>query len=146
MGPATPPLPEALAARLHTAAIRLLRSLRTADEHLGLSGPRASALSVMVFAGPVTLSDLARAERVRLPTVSRLVKSMEAQGLARREGAADDARRVYVSATPKGRRIMLEGRQRRIDAIAKLLAGATPAERKALASTLALLERALGPR
>jgi hypothetical protein len=41
-----------LAQQLHSVAIHLLRRLRRSDDQMGLSGPRASALSVLVFGRP----------------------------------------------------------------------------------------------
>src|SRR3954469_5829393 len=63
----------AVADRLHSAAIHLLRRLRAADAASGLTAPRLSALSVVVFGGPQTITSLAAAEQVRLPTMTRLV-------------------------------------------------------------------------
>ncbi|MCC7322424.1 MAG: MarR family transcriptional regulator [Gemmatimonadaceae bacterium] len=103
-----------MADRLHSTAIHLLRRLRAEDRRTGLSGPRASALSVVVFGGPITLGDLAAAEQVKPPTMTRLVTALEAHGLVKREGDADDARVVRVRATPKGIRLLQEGRARRI--------------------------------
>src|SRR5881409_1255707 len=85
--------------RCHRAVIRLLRSLRAADEARGFSGPRASALSVLVFRGPQSLGDLAAAEGVKPPTMSRLVKAMAAEGLVATETAAGDERRIRIAAT-----------------------------------------------
>src|SRR2546426_8261057 len=62
-----------IADRLHSAAIHLLRRLRVEDKALGLTGPRASALSVIVFRGPLTMSALAGAEQVRRPTITRII-------------------------------------------------------------------------
>ncbi|CAA9348463.1 MAG: hypothetical protein AVDCRST_MAG40-2756, partial [uncultured Gemmatimonadaceae bacterium] len=87
---ATPPEP--LADRLHSAAIHLLRWLRREDGAAGLSGPRLSALSVVVLAGPLTLGELAAAEQVRPPTMTRLVDALAAEGLVRREPDACDGR------------------------------------------------------
>jgi DNA-binding MarR family transcriptional regulator len=103
-----------VADRLHSTAIHLLRALRAEDRKTGLSGPRASALSVVVFGGPITLGDLAAAEQVKPPTMTRLVTAMEGQGLVKREGDPGDARLVRVRATAKGIRLLQEGRARRI--------------------------------
>ena len=75
---------EDLADRLHSAAIHLLRLVRVQDAATGVAPARLSALSVIVFGGPVSLNDLARAEQVRPPTMSRIVDALEAEGLARR--------------------------------------------------------------
>ena len=103
-----------VADRLHSTAIHLLRRLRAEDRRTGLSGPRASALSVVVFGGPLTLGELAAAEQVKPPTMTRLVTALEGQGLVTREGDANDARVVRVRATAKGIRLLQEGRARRI--------------------------------
>jgi DNA-binding MarR family transcriptional regulator len=129
-----------LADRLHTAAIRLLRRLRRQDDASGLSAPRLSALSVLVFAGPRTLGELAAAEQVRPPTMSRLVAALEAQGLLARAGDPADARRVILTATARGRQILLAGRARRVAALARELSGLQPAERAALQRAVEILE------
>ena len=92
----------ALAERLHSAAIHLLRRLRAEDDASGLTAPRLSALSVLVFGGPRTVGELARAEQVRAPTISRLVAGLERDGLVRRERDPDDARVQRIRATRAG--------------------------------------------
>jgi DNA-binding MarR family transcriptional regulator len=79
-----------------------------------VSAPRLSALSVVVFGGPVTLGQLAAAEQVKPPTMTRLVTGLEKDGLVRRVADTDDARLTYIHATPKGRQILLQGRARRV--------------------------------
>src|ERR1043166_1880019 len=105
----------ATADRLHSAAIHLLRSLRTEDRSSGLSGPRLSALSVIVFAGPIAMSALAAAEQVRPPTMTRLVAELERLGLVERARDSEDLRGIRVRATAKGRRLLEEGRRRRVE-------------------------------
>src|SRR3954452_9515904 len=80
-----------LADRLHSAAIHLLRRLRREDDASGLPAPQLSALSVIVFGGPITLGALAAAEQVRPPTITRVVATLEESGLVVRE--TDDADR-----------------------------------------------------
>src|SRR5438045_648156 len=91
-----------VADRLHSAAIHLLRRLRRQDEAMGLTPARASALSIMVFGGPVTIGSLATAEQVSPPTATRLIVGMERDGLVRREADPGDGRVVWLHATPKG--------------------------------------------
>ena len=126
---------------LHSAAIHLLRWLRREDEQSALSGPRLSALSVIVFTGPVTLGALASAEQVRPPTMSRLVNALEADGLVVRAPDPDDGRVTRLHATDAGRRLLHEGRARRVAALAHQLADLTPDERATLARAAALIER-----
>ena len=105
---------ETLADQLHSAAIHLLRALRKEDDASGLSAPRLSALSVVVFGGPITLGQLARAEQVRPPTMTRIVTGLEKAGLVRRAGDPRDHRLTKIAATPKGQRVLAEGRARRV--------------------------------
>lgn len=121
--------------RLHSAAIHLLRRLRREDDASGLSGPRLSALSVVVFGGPLTLGALAAAEQVSRPTMTRLVDALESAGLVARGPNPADGRAPLIGATPRGERLMREGRTRRTSALARDLA-ALPAD------DLAALERA----
>ena len=109
----------ALADQLHSAAIHLLRHLRKEDDASGLSAPRLSALSVVVFGGPVTLGQLARAEQVKPPTMTRIVTGLGKDGLVRREGDKRDRRLTRIYATAKGKKVLLAGRARRVELLAK---------------------------
>ena len=129
--------------RFHHAVIRLLRSMRAVDEAAGFSGPRASALSVLVFRGPQSLGVLAAAEGVKPPTMSRLVKAMAADGLVAIDTEAGDTRRIRIAATARGRNLMLRARASRLAAIAGLFANASAGEIAALEHVTALLERTL---
>ena len=132
---------DATADRLHSAAIHLLRGLRRADRASGLSGPRLSALSVIVFGAPITLTALAAAEQVRVPTMSRLVRALEAASLVARAPAPDDGRSVLLRPTVRGTRLMREGRARRVATLAEALARMPKADRETLRRTLDVLER-----
>ncbi len=134
---------EDLANRLHSTAIHLLRLVRVQDAATGVAPARLSALSVIVFTGPLSLNDLARAEQVRPPTMSRIVDALEAAGLARRRTNPADRRAVMIEATEKGAAILHEGRRRRVDALARKLVDLTPAELDSLSAALQALERAL---
>lgn len=112
---------EDLADQLHSAAIHLLRQLRREDDASGLSAPRLSALSVVVFGGPLTLGELARAEQVRPPTMTRIVTGLEKDGLVKRRGDPLDRRLTHIEATPKGRKILAAGRARRVEKLASAM-------------------------
>lgn len=129
-----------LADRLHSLAIHLLRRLRRVDAATGLSGPRLSALSVVVFGGPVTLTELARAEQVRPPTMTRLVQALEREGYVRRSPDPRDGRVVRIVATRKGVRVMHEGRTRRVTMLANLLADLPAADVAIVRSAVDALE------
>src|SRR5215207_7894773 len=117
---------------LHSAALRLLRLARRSDGVLDLDGPRASLLSVLVFAGPLAVSRLAELEQVSAPAITKTVAALEAAGLATRERSATDRRVVLVSATPAGRRLLERGRAARVRAVAALLADATDPQLRTL--------------
>ncbi|HKR08005.1 MAG TPA: MarR family transcriptional regulator [Gemmatimonadaceae bacterium] len=117
-----------LADQLHSAAIHLLRQLRKEDDASGLSAPRLSALSVVVFGGPVTLGQLARAEQVRPPTMTKIVTGLEKEGLVARKPDANDGRLTRIVATPKGQRILLEGRARRVRSLTQAVEQLNDAE------------------
>ena len=136
-------IPQKTIERFHHLAIRMLRRLRRVDDAHGFSGPRASALSVLVFRGPQSLGELAAAEGVKAPTMSRLVKAMQSEGLVRTEVTSHDQRQIRIAASERGRRLMLKGRALRLAAVAKLFENATPAEAKALETVVKLLARGL---
>ena len=140
----SPAQAEEVADRLHSAAIHLLRRVRVRDVELGLSGPRLSALSVVVIAGPLTVGELAAAEQVRSPTMTRLVDGLEREGLVTREPNPADARSVLVRATPTGRLVLSRGRAARIEDLAARLTALAPEELAALREASALIERVAG--
>jgi DNA-binding MarR family transcriptional regulator len=135
-----------VADRLHSAAIHLLRRLRVEDEALGISAPRLSVLSVLVFAGPKRIGELARIEQVEPPTMTRLVDALVRDGLALREPDPDDARAVRVRATPTGARTLRRGRARRVETLRTRLASLSPTELAALGEGVEVLERILQDR
>ncbi|MGZ8630685.1 MAG: MarR family winged helix-turn-helix transcriptional regulator [Actinomycetota bacterium] len=135
---------DAVADRLHSAAIHLLRRLRVEDEALGISAPRLSALSVLVFAGPMRIGELAHIEQVEPPTMTRLVDGLERDGYVTRSPDPDDARAVAVEATERGRDALLEGRRRWVEAFSALLITLPQRELAQLGRGVAALERALG--
>ncbi len=104
---------------------------------------RLSALSVLVFGGPMTLGELATAEQVKPPTMSRIAVGLERGGLVRRISDAADARRVHLQATPKGAKLIHQGRRRRIKYLASHLHKLSRAEVAVLDQTLEILERIL---
>ncbi|MEO6878652.1 MAG: MarR family transcriptional regulator [Gemmatimonadaceae bacterium] len=138
------PVPE-LADRLHSSAIHLLRLLRREDDASGLPAPQLSALSVIVFSGaPITLGQLATAEQVRPPTISRLVAAMEQAGLVDREVDRDDRRVVRVIPTARGTRLLLDGRERRVASLTAALAALPPSDRAKLSAAIPVLEQVVG--
>jgi DNA-binding MarR family transcriptional regulator len=133
-----------VANRLHSAAIHLLRRARRVDAESHLPAPQLSALSVIVYGGPITLGALASAEQVRPPTMTRLIAAMEDGGLIERESDKEDRRVVRIRATAKGKRILEEGRDRRIAVIGEALAALPDVDVKAIAAALDAIEKVAG--
>jgi DNA-binding MarR family transcriptional regulator len=118
---------------LHSAALRLLRRARTADVTMDLDGPRASALSVLVFAGPLPIGRLAALEQVSPPAITKTVTALESDALVERVRSGGDRRVVLVRATARGRALLERGRAGRVRAVAELLATLSERDRRTLA-------------
>ena len=131
--------PGAVADALHSAAIHLLRRVRQEDDRTGVTPGRLSALSVLVFGGPMRLTDLARIEQVKPPTMTRIVAGLETQGLVRRHAVAEDARAVRLEATPRGTKVMHEGRRRRVERLSRSLETLSARDLQILARAAALM-------
>ncbi len=131
-----------LADRLHSAAIHVLRRVAREDTASGLGGPALSALSVVVFGGPLSLGKLAEAEQVTPPTMTRTVQGLEAEELVRREKDEWDGRIVNIHATQKGVEVLQAARARRVAALASSLAGLGERDVRTLERAASLLERA----
>jgi DNA-binding MarR family transcriptional regulator len=134
---------ELLADRLHSVAIHLLRRVRRADVATGISPAELSALSVVVFGGPLTLGELAAAEQVRPPSMTRIVKSLEADGLITRAADLADRRVARLRATPAGDRLIKRGRSARVALLAGWLRAISAHERVTLEEASQVLERVL---
>jgi DNA-binding MarR family transcriptional regulator len=130
------PDPENLAELLHSTAIRLLRTLRRVDESSGLTAPRLSALSVIVFNGPITLGKLAEAEQVRPPTMTRIVNALEEQKLVVKAQDPGDGRLIRIAATTKGKRVLIRGRARRVQSLTEQIRHLEKVEQENLSAAL----------
>lgn len=131
-----------LADQLHATALQLLRRLRVRDRESGIGPAQLSALSVLVFGGPKSLGELADAEQVRPPTMSRIVAGLERSHLVRRH-ATEDGRRARLEATPKGVSLMWEGRKRRVETLTQAVAALGEGERKELRGAVQLIQQIL---
>lgn len=143
-----PPVPEGLpddlrhevANRLHSISIHLLRDARLADRETGLTPERLSLLSVLAYSGPKSISELAAIEMVSLPAITRIMNYLEKLGLVERDRNCDDGRVVKVKATRKGKKLMEEGRRRRVERIAEKLADLRRLELMVVAEAAQVLE------
>lgn len=132
-----------LADKLHSTAIHLLRKLRREDAASGLNAPRLSALSAVVFGGPVTLGDLATAEQVRPPTMTRIVDALAEQGLVIKKKNEQDARSTLIRATAAGKKLLMQGRERRVRALASQIAALGSEDRAVLGRAAEILRKVI---
>ena len=134
--------PRDVADRLHSAAIHLLRRVRSTDVQTGVTPAQLSALSVLM-SGPKTLGQLAVAEQVRPPTVTRLARELERLGLVRREADRDDARVARLRSSAKGSAILRRGRELRIGELERRLRTLSRAELRTLDDAAGIIERVI---
>lgn len=132
---------ELAASALNSGAIHLLRSLASVDRQAGLTRARLSALSVVVFAGPQSLTALAAAEGVAGPTMTRIVDGLAAAGLVERRPDDRDRRAVVIAATPAGDTLMRTAAERRISAIAAAIGTLPAVDQRRLIAAAGLLDR-----
>jgi DNA-binding MarR family transcriptional regulator len=129
-----------LASELRFAVMRLSRRLRQhAPEDITPS--QLSALSVIVREQRLTLSQLAEAERVQPPTITRVIDSLERKGLATRVPSDQDRRVAFVEATRAGGALVETIRRRRDAYLARRLRTFSAEERALLERAARLLER-----
>ena len=126
--------------KLHSAAIHLLRRLRVRDRESGIGPAQLSALSVLVFGGPRSPGELAVAEQVKRPTMTRIAAGLVRAGLVKRR-RTEDGRSVRLEATEKGTRILWEGRKRRVESLAQALHALSEEELERMRELLPHLER-----
>ena len=133
----------AIADRLHSAAIHLLRRVRKKDIATGEGPARLSALSVLVFGGAKTLGELAAAEQVKPPTMSRIVAGLARSRLVEITRDAKDGRRVQIRATTKGTRLLQKGRRLRIEYLASHLEALGPEQLEKVDQAVEILRKTL---
>ena len=128
------------ATRLRTAIARLNRRLR--QQTVGqLTLSQWSALVAVETAGRMRIGDLAAHEHVSPPTATRLVASLEMEGLLQREVDDEDRRSALISLTEPGRQALSELRRKRTEALAARLADLSPSDLDRLTQALSVLEQ-----
>ena len=89
------------------------------------------------------MKELAEAEQVRPPTMSRIVAGLVRAGLARRK-ETNDKRRLRLEATAKGTKILQEGRRRRVELLAQALKNLTETELQEAAVVAQFMQKLIG--
>jgi DNA-binding MarR family transcriptional regulator len=131
-----------LASALRVSIMRLSRRLRNErDPEADLSPNHLAALGTLWRRGAVTIGDLAAAEKVQPPSMTRTVNSLHESGLISRAPHPSDKRAVVVELTEAGHAVIEESRRRKEAWLNRQLSTLTPAERKILRDAAPLLER-----
>jgi DNA-binding MarR family transcriptional regulator len=132
--------PADLAARFRQALMPLVRQLRTNVEE-GMTPGQMSSLATVSRQGPITLGDLAAAERVTPPMATKVAAALEEKGLVERLPCADDKRVVRLELTTEGRRLLDRSHKRRNTWLAQRFAALSEDERVALAEAVTVFEK-----
>ncbi len=127
-----------LADALRPALLQVGRELRREARALGVSPEQVSLLVAIKRAPGVGIRDLAAGERISPPAMTKHVDRLERDGLVARTPSDDDRRRVGISLTDEGQRLLRRVRSRRTVWLAQRLSGLTKEE-------LAAIEAAVGP-
>src|SRR5688572_24416816 len=130
-----------LASRLRVGVARLARRLRQEGAGEDATPSQLTALSTLYHRGPLTPGELAAIERVKPPSMTRIVGALEERGLVTREPSPDDGRVVRIVVSAQGRRAQEEYQKRRDEWLHRRLAGLTGDERAVLAKAAELMER-----
>jgi len=127
-------------AELQVAVMRLARKLRTHTTS-GLTPTQLSALGVVFREGPLSLGELAAAEQVRAPSITRTVDLLVGAGLVERRPHPNDARAVMVAVTPAGADLVKQIRKARRSWLAAQWSELSEAERQALQQAAPVLRK-----
>ena len=134
----------ALASSLRLAVMRLARRMRAERPDSDLSLTQLSALAVLERQGPLTPRELAAAERIRPPSMTRVVAALEAAGLVIRTDHPSDGRQVLLATSPAGVALLREDRRRREAWLAQRLGELDADDREVLQRAAAVLDRLAG--
>ena len=131
----------ALASGLRLAVMRLARRMRSERADTSLTLTQLAALATLERRGALTPRELAAAERVQPPSMTRVAASLEAAGLVTRTDHPSDGRQVLLAASPAGVALLREDRRRREAWLAQRLRALDPADREVLRQAAAVLDR-----
>jgi len=122
--------------------MRLARRLRQMQEgSLDLNLNQLSAMAVLLNSGDQLMGELAAQEKIRPPSMTRIVNSLETRGYVVRRPDPRDHRQCLVALTDSGRDVLLANRRRRDQWLAVRIAELDPAEREVLRRAVRILEK-----
>jgi DNA-binding MarR family transcriptional regulator len=134
--------PAMLAQALRPSVMRLARRLRQMrDDSVDLNSNQLSAMAVLLNSGDLLMGELAAAEKMQPPSMTRIVNGLEARGFVARRPHPDDRRQCLVTLSDEGRKILLANRRRRDEWLAIRIAQLAPGEREVLREAIEILEK-----
>jgi DNA-binding MarR family transcriptional regulator len=131
------------ASQVRAAVTRLARTLRR-ESATDLSPTLMIALATIEAHGPMTPGDLASHERVRKPTVTRILGALAERGLVERTPDPLDGRMAWIQLTPDGRKLLRRVRRRRDEFLGSRMRALTPSELSVLERATSILDRLAG--
>ena len=129
-------------ARLRATVMRLARRMRQ-EASAGVTPSQLAVLGSLERHGPLTLGELATAERVQPPSITRSTRALEAAGMIARTVVAEDRRAVRIELTPRARRLIQSIRHQRDAWLAARVAELSQRESADLLRGIQALERVL---
>lgn len=130
-----------LARSVRNSVARLTRRMRAERASTDLSLTQLGVLGTLTRRGPSTIGELAGAENVQPPSMTRTVNCLADLGLVRREPHQTDRRQVVVHLSAEAERVLTEDRKRKDAWLARRLAELSPDERRLLRQAAPILER-----
>jgi DNA-binding MarR family transcriptional regulator len=140
----TAPVDTALASALRLSVMRMARRMRAERADTSLTLTQLAALATVERHGPMTPGELATAERVQPPSMTRVVASLQEAGVVARAPHPTDGRQALLSVTDEGAALLREDRRRREAWLAGQLAALSDDERALLRDAVPLLDRLAG--
>ncbi len=126
---------------LRIAIMRLARRLRNERADDTMTASQMAALGTLLRAGPLPPGELAAAEHVQPPSMTRILNSLQTLGLVTRAPHPTDGRQVIYAATDQARTMVLRDRQRRDHWLTQRMSHLTPEQRATLEAAVPILDR-----
>jgi DNA-binding MarR family transcriptional regulator len=133
----------ALAESLRPVLLRIGRELRRETRAVGVSPEQVSLLVAIKYAPGIGVGELAAQEHVSAPAMSNHVDRLERDGLAIRTPSPEDKRRVGLTLTADGQRLLRRVRSRRTAWLVSRLGKLDPDELAAIEAAAEPLSRLL---
>ncbi len=105
--------PTVLANRLRPVLLQLNRQLRREIHSLGVTGGQVSLLVQINYRPGIGIRELAALERMSVPGMSKFISRLEEAGLVQRAPVEGDQRRVGLTLTSAGQKVLRSVKSKR---------------------------------